>query len=301
MKTLVLSILVFTVACISNAQDYIGSFEFDGYERQYEVYLPQDFQANMPLIVSIHGGSETVPWYKAYTAMHEVADTLGYVIVYPEGIGKSWNSGLIEPGEYFPDTDDVGFISTLIDTIKTKWDIDLSRVYCCGFSLGGMMSFRLAGEIGHRLAAIASVSGSLFGLADTWHPIQPMPVLHMNGTTDNLVPYGGEGDFWSAQNTINYWLEKNQCTAPADTFSFPDIVPGDGCTIQKISYTSCSGESEVIHYKGINMGHSWPGTTSLITFGGEGNRNMDINANIEIMTFFRRFENPLVNVAYSKS
>ena len=301
MKTLVLSILVFTVAYISNAQDYAGSFEFDGYEREYEVYLPQDFQANMPLIVSLHGIPETVEWYKTYILMHEVADTLGYVIVYPHGIGKSWNVGVIEPGEYFPDTDDVGFISALIDTMKTKWDIDLSRVYCCGYSGGGMLSFRMAGELGHRLAAIASVSGSLFGLADTWHPIQPMPVLNMNGTNDNLVPYEGEGDFWSAQNTINYWLENNQCTAQVDTFSFPDIVPGDSCTIQKISYTGCSGESEVIHYKGINMGHSWPGTTSLITFGGEGNRNMDINANVEILNFFKQFENPLVNMAYSKS
>ena len=60
MKALVISILIVAMACISNAQDHIGSFEFDGYEREYEVYLPQDFQANMPLIVSLHGGSETV-------------------------------------------------------------------------------------------------------------------------------------------------------------------------------------------------------------------------------------------------
>jgi len=286
-------------AQVLNAQDFLGSFEFDGYERQYEVYLPQDFHANLPLIVSLHGAPETVLWYKTYTAMHEVADTLGYVIVYPQGIGESWNCGLIEPGEYFPDTDDVGFISALIDTMKIKWDIDLSRVYCCGYSLGGMMSFRMAGELGHRLAAIASVSGSLFGLADTWQPIQPMPVLHMNGTSDNLVPYEGKGDFWSAQNTIQYWLEKNQCTASADTFSFPDIIPDDGCTIQKFSYTSCSGKSEVIHYKGINMGHSWP--SSQTTYGTEGKKNLDINANYEIMTFFRQFENPLIDMAYSKS
>ena len=301
MKTLVLSILVFTMAYISNAQDYVGSFVFDGYEREYEVYLPQDFQANMPLVVSLHGGTETVSWYKGYTAMHEVTDTMGFVIVYPGGIGGSWNCGLIEPGEYFPNTDDVGFISALIDTMKTKWDIDLSRVYCCGFSLGGMMSYRMAGELGHRLGAIASVSGPLFGLADIWQPIQPMPVLYMHGTMDRLCPYNGKGDFWSAQNTIDYWLENNQCTVQADTFSFPDIVSDDGCTMQRISYTSCSGESEVIHYKGINMGHSWPGTTSSITFGGEGNRNMDINANVEILNFFKNHQNPLVNLVFAKT
>ncbi len=291
--------LLFLMQTFIHAQDYAGSFEFDGYYRKYEVYLPQNFQANMPLVVSIHGVTETVFWYKTYIVIHEVADTLGFVIVYPQGIINSWNAGVIDPNYNFPVTDDVGFISALIDTMKTKWDIDLSRVYCCGFSLGGAMSFRMASELGHRLAAIASVSGSLFGLADTWHPIQPMPVLYMHGTNDPLVPYQGVRDWWSAQNTIDYWLEKNQCTAPADTFSFPDIVPDDDCTIQKITYTSCSSESEVIHYKGIRMGHSWP--SSQTSFGTEGNKNLDINANIEILNFFKKFENPLVNMAYSKS
>ena len=115
------------------AQDEISSFEFDGYTRLYEVYLPQNFTSNMPLVVSIHGISETVNWYKTYTRMHETADTMGYVIVYPQGIGNSWNAGIVNPNRYFPDTDDVGFISSLIDTMKSHWDIDLSRVYCWDF------------------------------------------------------------------------------------------------------------------------------------------------------------------------
>ncbi len=290
---------LFLMQAFLHAQDYVGSFEFDGNEREYEVYLPQNFQADMPLVVSIHGITETVSWYKTYTIMHEVADTLGYVVVYPQGIGNSWNAGIVNPARYFPDTDDIGFISALIDTMKTKYDIDLSRVYCCGFSLGGAMSFKLAGELGHRFAAIASVSGALFGLADTWQPIQPMPVLYMHGTEDVLIPYEGEGDRWPVQNTIDYWLEKNQCTGLPDTFSFPDIVPNDSCTVEKISYTNCSDESSFIFYKVINAGHSWP--SSQTTFNGEGNKNLDINANVEILNFFKQYENPLVNMAYSKS
>ncbi|UCE19695.1 MAG: hypothetical protein JSV84_04950, partial [Gemmatimonadota bacterium] len=292
-------IVLFFTQTASYAQDYVGSFEFDGYTREYEVYLPQNIQANMPLVLSLHGIWNTIGWYKTYTLMHEVADTMGFVIVYPEGIptpttGCSWNSGLVDPSKWFPDTDDVSFLSALIDTMKSKWDIDLSRVYCCGFSLGGQMSFRMAGECGYRFAAVAAVCSPLFGLADTWHLVRPMPVLHMAGTADPMLPWEGFGDKWSMEELIEYWVEKNQCTLPADTVSLPDIVPSDNCTVEKISYRNCSGESEVIHYKIIGGGHNWPSSAFPNPFGG--NRNMDINANLEILNFFKNYSIQIFNV-----
>lgn len=277
-----------------------GSFNFDGHNRTYEVYLPHNFTSNMPLVISIHGITETVAWYKDYTRMHETANTMGYVIVYPQGIGNSWNTGMVNPMRNFPNTDDVGFFSALVDTMKSLYDIDLSRVYCCGFSLGGMMSFRLIGDLGYRFAAVGAVSGTLFGLADTWNIVRPFPVLHMHGTSDNLIFYGGIGDRWAAQKTIDYWIDKNSCVVEADTFNFPDIAQNDNCTIQKISYANCAGGSQVVHYKGIGMGHSWP--NSSFSFGiNEGNKNMDINANEEILNFFNLYQNPLVNIAYGKT
>ena len=212
----------------------------------------------MPLVISIHGYTEDIAWYKDYTRMHEIADTMGYVIVYPQGIINSWNAGVVDPNDSYPNTDDVGFISALIDTMKTHHDIDLSRVYCCGYSLGGMMSFRLIGDIGYRFAAAASVSGPLFGLANTWEIVRPIPILQMHGDSDGLVPFEGNIYYWGITKTIDYWLMKSNCSMIADTFNFPDIEPSDNCTIQKISYLDCSGDSKVIIYKGIGMGHSWP-------------------------------------------
>ena len=99
-------------------------------------------------------------------------------------------------------------------------------------------------------SAVASVAGTLFGLADSWEPIRPFPIIQMHGTAEErFVPYNGRGDIWSVQKTLEYWLDNNQCTALADTFSFPDIVPSDNCTVQKISWRNCSDESIVIHYK----------------------------------------------------
>ena len=96
-KTLYYSFVFFLLSSLP-AQDYTGGFEFDGYDRKYEVYLPQNFKPNMPLVVSIHGYSETIQWYKTYTDMHVAADTMGFVLVYrgyskEKSISKSAASG----------------------------------------------------------------------------------------------------------------------------------------------------------------------------------------------------------------
>ena len=298
---------LFFISKPAYAQDSTaGSFEFDGHMRNYEVFFPHNFQPNMPLVVNIHGRGATIELFKEYTLLHEAADTSGFIVVYPQGLivetGKtSWNvtSEDIDPDRVFPNTDDVGFISALIDTIHAHYDIDLARVYCCGFSEGGEMTFRMAGECGQRFAAVAGISSTLFDEANNWQRIRPMPILHMHGTADGSLPYWGRHGIWPVSKMIEYWLNTNHCTFQSDTFFVPDIVEEDNCTVQKISFTDCDGESELIHYKIINGGHSWP--SSDIIYGGEGNKNLDINANIEILNFFEKYQNPLADIAYGKS
>ena len=75
----------------------------------------------MPVVIALHGYTETIQWFKDYTLLHEVGDTSGFLTVYPAAIYPGWNTGsLIHPG--FPVIDgsvnDVGFISALIDTCK---------------------------------------------------------------------------------------------------------------------------------------------------------------------------------------
>jgi type IX secretion system substrate protein len=93
--------------------------------------------------------------------------------------------------------------------------------------------------------------------------------------------------------TLNFWIQNNLCSLPADTVTLPDLDPNDGSTVEKISFTNCSGNSSIIHFKVIDGGHSWPGGTA----GGE---NQDINASVEILNFFNNYVNPLTNIAYGK-
>ena len=58
--------------------------------------------------------------------------------------------------------------------------------------------------------------------------------------------------------------------------------------VDKISYTNCTNNSDVIYYKVIDGGHTWPGARPT-TFE---NTNNDINASVEIWEFFETHPMP---------
>jgi len=281
-----------------------GSFEFEGRIRNYEVF-PQNIQPGMPLVVSLHGGSETLQWYRNYTLMDEYADTSGFIIVFPAGINTMWNNG--SNNSMIDNTvNDIGFISALIDTMKIHFNIAMDSIYCCGFSQGCMMTYRLACELGHRFAAVAGVGGCMCETAinENWDPIRPIPFMHFHGTEDTYVWYNGgptTSNHLSILETLNFWIQNNNCSLISDTVSLPDIDPSDSTTVQKISFTNCSDSASIIHYKILRGGHTWPKLVSTFAFGSEGNKNRDIEANAEMWNFFKNYTNPLVNIAWTKN
>ncbi|UCD38508.1 MAG: T9SS type A sorting domain-containing protein [Fidelibacterota bacterium] len=296
----------------SSAQMITGSFELEGITRNYEVHLPQNFQANMPLVIALHGWGATIDVFKTYSVLHQFADTAGFIVAYPEGTDLSWNMGIktCPIRGTLPTVDDVGFISALIDTLYSHYTIDMQRIYSCGYSTGGEMTLRLACQLGQRFAAVASVAGGLYDPAENWHPVRPMSILEFHGTKDDYSFYyhpdsttrAHSPQAWSIPKSLIYWIEKNQCNSIGDTVALPDSAPGDLCTVQKITFSECSDSTEVLHYKIINGGHAWPGSPAEVPyFGTEGNRNMDISANAEIWNFFKNYQNPLANLAYGKS
>ena len=176
---------LFFIQKIFYAQIVEGSFEFEENIRQFDVYLPNNFQPGMKVVLNLHGYGWTPATHANYTKMHEYADTTDFIVVYPKGSIASngvtgWNNGLRNHPFGITDTtaNDAGFISALIDTLKSHYNIDLNRVYCCGFSMGGEMTYRLSIEYGHRFAAFASVAGKFNDVSgNLGTPIRPFPFL----------------------------------------------------------------------------------------------------------------------------
>lgn len=261
-----------------------GNFSFDGVNRSYIVYLPQSYTQGqeLPLVLALHGLTQTGAGIMEFSGFNDVADTGNFIVVYPDGIANAWNVGFAGGST----SDDVGFLSALIDVLHTQYNIDLNRVYSTGFSNGGFMSYRLACELGDRIAAIAPVSGTMTAASlVACSPSRPMPVLHIHGTSDFVVSYNGGFGNTSVQQVLDFWNGFNNCPATPVIVNLPDLV-AEGSTVQRHTWSPCDEDVKMALLKVINGGHTWPGSVGVT---GIGITNRDINASSEIWNFVKNY------------
>jgi polyhydroxybutyrate depolymerase len=154
-------------------------------------------------------------------------------------------------------------------------------------SNGGFMSYDLACFLNTRIAAIASVTGSMIAShLKGCKANRPTPVMEIHGTADNTVSYDGKGGILTSVNIdtlVNYWAKFNGCAAPVVT-NLPNINTMDGSTVQHQVFKNGKNGSSVELYKVVSGGHTWPGTSVNI-----GVTNRDFNASKEIWRFFSQF------------
>lgn len=295
MKKYLLSVIVLFIYSLSKAQSLvIDSFLHGGIYRTYQVYIPAavDGSKPVPLLFNLHGLGSNGDEQMHYGDFRPIADTAHFIVVQPTGDNvilayRGWNC-FITKGT---GTDDISFIDRLIDTLSHKYNINLNQVYATGMSNGGFMSYELACFLSHRIAAIASVTGSMtlerVLLCDTKHPT---PVMEIHGTADNTVGYDGTNyisgspAFSHIDSLMRYWVQKNKCNPLATKTLIPNTVLTDASTVEHYVWKDGLNHSRVELMKVINGGHTWPGS-SYIT----GTTNQDINASLEIWKFFRQF------------
>ena len=274
----------------SSAQQTINaSITHDGIQRDYIVYIPEIYDGStaVPLVLNFHGFGSSASQQMFYGDFRDIADTEGFLLVHPEGttlIGNQfWNVGF--PG-ISSTIDDVGFTEALIDELATLYTIDLDRVYATGMSNGGFMSFLLACQLSEKIAAVASVTGSM--TQDTFDDCNaqlPTPVLQIHGTEDDVVLYNENNLSLPIPDVISYWVDHNNCETTPTTTTLPDVDVSDGSTIEYSVYEDGDNGITTEHMKVIGGGHTWPG--SILNSAGT---NQDIDASMEIWLFFSRYD-----------
>lgn len=285
-------LLLLLVGCTfsSFAQETINaSITHDGIQRDYILYIPELYDGNttVPLVLNFHGFGSSASQQMFYGDFRDIADTEGFLLVHPEGttfIGNQfWNVGF--PG-LSSNIDDVGFTEALIDELATLYAIDLDRVYATGMSNGGFMSFLLACQLSEKIAAVASVTGSMTqDTFDDCNAQHPTPVLQIHGTEDDVVLYNENNLSLPIPDVISYWVDHNNCETTPTTTTLPDVDVSDGSTIEHSVYEDGDNGVTTEHMKVIGGGHTWPG--SVLNTAGT---NQDIDASMEIWLFFSRYD-----------
>ena len=185
---------------------------YDGSNREYIIYIPQIYSPSFstPILFAFHGGSGFANDFMNYEAdFRSISDTAGFILVYPQALedpndGNSTNWIHKEPTNH----NDILFVETLLDTISYSYNIDMNRVYACGYSLGGMFTYDLACQLNSRISAVTSVAGAAFiGAFSNCTLTHPTAVLTINGTIDLTHPYNGlSGIYFSVAEINNFWV-----------------------------------------------------------------------------------------------
>jgi polyhydroxybutyrate depolymerase len=228
--------------------DETVSLEHDGATRSYVVHVGDAVAADAPapLLLNFHGYNNSPSIQASFSQMNALADVEGFVVVYPQGIGASFNAGACCGTAASQDLDDVGFARAIVADVEERICVDRRRVYATGFSNGGYMSYRLGCEAADLFAAIAPVSGS--NAVTPCEPGRPVPVIAFHGDADTIVSYQGD------RATIEGWAERDGCTAGPERTAYGASY----CD----RWTGCADDVAVEFCTNAGGWHLWPSATA---------------------------------------
>lgn len=161
------------------------------YSIDYRYYSPESDNSSekYPLVIWVHGHSHGQ--YEGYQIKsNDIANWSsdefqsrtenGFYIMAvraPENLGISWSDDMLSP------------LKAAIDDFINGNSVDTTKIYIGGFSLGGMMSFKMAINFPDMFAAIFPVCPYITITNDDARAFSDVPVWLVAGENDPLVSY----------------------------------------------------------------------------------------------------------------
>lgn len=216
--------------------------EFDGWMREWYVYIPQSVRQNpekkVPLVLAMHGYTCTGEIYAGNSGWYDVAEKYGFIVVFPsalhakvdmpeQGLMSDW-APLNAWNVFLEDDrpDELKFFSFLLDKMIAEYPVDEHRVFATGHSWGSLMTEMLALGLTERFAAVAPCSGAFFGGA--YEKMTSLPYAAENGVQLPIWMFWGMNEEWLIPSepthenetglTVELWLKRN---------GKADMIPAD--------------------------------------------------------------------------
>ncbi|MGO4537989.1 alpha/beta hydrolase family esterase [Paenibacillus sp. 2TAB19] len=209
----------------------------DGIPDTWYEYVPSSYDGTrkVPLVLSMHGGLMTGWGQAIYSSWTLVADREGFIVVFPnaherriwtlevekktfEVLGAPSPSGFYmhTPPEKPEDNHDLNFILALINRMSHKYNIDESRIFMQGMSMGEIMTNQFARYHGQWLAGQAGSAGVTWPevifdeQGDVINRAGPLPVWQSRVEHESLPLHEDETEAFVKRNR-DYWKQINGC------------------------------------------------------------------------------------------
>jgi len=180
-----------------------------------------------PLVLVLHGYGASGVLQELYFGLG-TGSVPGAFVLAPDGLmdgggSRFWNASPVCCAFTASQPDDVAYLGGLLDAVLADWPVDPSRVVVLGHSNGAFMAYRLACDRADRVTAIAGLAGSTTSIdGSDCSPSAPVSVLHVHGTSDQTVAYGGGTllpggpAYAGAEASTAQWADHDGC---GDTWS----------------------------------------------------------------------------------
>lgn len=247
-----------------------GHFASPAGGRDYKLFVPSRPRTPAPLVVMLHGCTQTPEDFAAGTGMNALAERDGLYVVYP---GQSrlangqrcWN--WFEPRDQGREAGESAIIADLTRTLVEEHGLDPARVYIAGLSAGGAAAANVARAYPDLYAAVGVHSGLAAGCA--WDITSALMAMRSGaaGTeisgsarseavrVPTIVFHGDEDGTVSARNAD---LVLAQAGA-SELDAAPERFAGEGHPYTRTRYRDRSGRVLVEDWRVRGAGHAWSG------------------------------------------
>jgi polyhydroxybutyrate depolymerase len=194
-----------------------------------------------PLLILLHASGES-PFVMANEAgAGALAARAGAIVALPPAKARRWDV-LVPTGDPINASVDMAYVTGLIDRLAADMPVDRGRVFVAGFSIGAVMSERIACQFADRVAAVALNAGAPW--SDECRPSRPLPILVMHGTADSTFRIE------LAERVVDRWRVADGCTGSPTTTQLSAIA-----TAQVNGQCADGVRVEFVRYEGA--GHRW--------------------------------------------
>ena len=263
----------------SEGQFLEASFTSPAGTRAYRLYVPRGYTGQaVPLLVMLHGCTQTPEDFAAGTRMNAFAETHTFLVAYPAQTAaanpsRCWN--WFESGHQSRTHGEPSLIAGLTRQVLATYNVDARRVYVAGLSAGGAMAAVLGVTYPDLYAAVGVHSGLAYGAADGL--VSAMAAMQGGGSAPALaaartaaapgvlpraVPlilFHGERDTTvsprNADQMVAQWIAAHGGGAAPETTE--QVVGGQRST--RTIYRDASGRALVEQWRVQGLGHAWFG------------------------------------------
>ncbi|MEJ7745568.1 MAG: PHB depolymerase family esterase [Luteimonas sp.] len=250
--------------------------------RAYKLYIPARYSSEprtpMPMVVMLHGCTQSPDDFAAGTRMNALADEHGFLVVYPAQAAnangsKCWNWFRTEDQQR--DRGEPSIIAGITRGVAAEYRVDARRIFVAGLSAGAAMAIILGATYPELYAAVGAHSGLPYGAAHdmpsafgamkgagvTRRPevAQGVPTIVFHGDRDHTVDVKNAAAIIE-QATVGY-------SAASGLHASVEKGGGaDGRTYRRTVYSDAANRPVIEDWLLHGAGHAWSGGSNSGSF-----------------------------------